>query len=157
MRTSLRTLLLSFTLSLSLSFVLLAPCVYAIDSVSFDDPVLQSRYLKLTHELRCLQCQNESIADSNATLAGDLRREVREMLSSGKSDDEILKFLTDRYGDFVLYKPPMSARTLIIWFAPGIFLAGGLAWVVVVIQRRATQPLDKSDANDVGEVNEDIK
>jgi cytochrome c-type biogenesis protein CcmH len=150
MKTSMRGLLLG----VSLSCMLLSLSVYAIDAISFDDPTLQARYLKLTNELRCLQCQNENIADSNATLAGDLRRQVREMLTAGKTDEDILKFLTDRYGDFVLYKPPMSARTLIIWLAPAIFLVGALASVVVVIQRRAGQPLDTNDAS---EVNEDVK
>jgi cytochrome c-type biogenesis protein CcmH len=122
--------------------LLLGNAVFAIDTASFDDPVLQSRYLKLTHELRCLQCQNESIADSNATLAGDLRRQVREMLLAGNSDQEILKFLTDRYGDFVLYRPPMSARTMIVWLAPAIFLSVALIVVVIVVRGRARQPID---------------
>jgi cytochrome c-type biogenesis protein CcmH len=118
----------------------------AIDSESFDDPVLHARYRKLTQELRCLQCQNENIHDSNATLAVDLRREVRAMLLAGKTDEEIIRFLTDRYGDFVLYRPPFVARTIVLWLAPGLALLGGLAAVVVVVRRRATQSFD--DATD---------
>lgn len=120
----------------------------AIDSESFDDPELHARYRKLTLELRCLQCQNENIHDSNATLAVDLRREVRSMLLAGKTDDEIIRFLTDRYGDFVLYRPPFVARTIVLWLAPGLALLGGLAAVVVVVRRRATKSFDDTPDNE---------
>ena len=132
--------------------LLIGNSVYAIDAASFDNPDLQARYLKLTNELRCLQCQNESIADSNATLASDLRRQVREMLEAGKSDKEILKFLTDRYGDFVLYQPPFAARTMIVWLAPGLFLLVALISVVVVVRGRAQQPVDDDSTTASGDV-----
>src|SRR5208337_2408890 len=84
------------------------------------DPALQARFESITKELRCLVCQNESIADSNVELASDLRRQVREMLLAGRSDDAIFKFMTDRYGEFVRFGPPLSAKTLLIWGAPFI-------------------------------------
>ena len=96
---------------------------YAVDSgEDFADPILQARYEHLIGDLRCLVCQNESIADSNAPLAADLRREVREMLRAGKQDAEILRFMTDRYGDFVLFRPPFVARTWLLWLAPILLL-----------------------------------
>ena len=89
------------------------------------DPALQTRFETITKDLRCLVCQNESVADSNAQLAGDLRRQVREMLVAGKSDDDVFKFMTDRYGDFVRFNPPLEPKTLLIWGAPFITLAVG--------------------------------
>ena len=110
----------------------------AIDSEpAFTDPALQQRYERLTHELRCLVCQNQSIADSNATLAADLRREVRELLAQGQSDAEIRGFVTDRYGDFVLYRPPVARRTWLLWAAPVLLLLAGLGTAGFVVARRA--------------------
>ena len=105
--------------------------------VAFADPAMQARYEQLTRELRCLVCQNQTIADSNAGLAVDLRREVRELMEAGKSDDEIYKFLTDRYGDFVLYQPPVKPRTYLLWAAPVLLVLGGLGAALLVIARRA--------------------
>lgn len=110
---------------------------HAIDVERLDDPALQQRYERLTHELRCLVCQNETIADSNATLAADLRREVRAMMVAGKSDGEIRTFLTERYGDFVLYRPPVAPRTWLLWAAPALLLLGGAGIAALVIVRRA--------------------
>ena len=104
---------------------------------AFGDPAMQARYEKLTRELRCLVCQNQTIADSNAGLAVDLRREVRELMESGKSDVEIHTFLTDRYGDFVLYQPPVKPRTYLLWAAPALLVLGGLGTALLVIVRRA--------------------
>jgi len=124
--------------------VLLASAAWAIDTEpAFDDPALQARYEQLTNELRCLVCQNQSIADSNAGLAADLRRELRELLAAGKSDDEVLKFMTDRYGDFVLYRPPVAPRTWLLWGAPAILLILGVGIAVRVIRRRAKLPIDE--------------
>lgn len=121
----------------------------AVDSApAFADPALQARYEGLTRQLRCLVCQNETIADSNATLAGDLRRELREQLAAGKSDDDVLKFMTDRYGAFVLYKPPFEQRTWLLWAAPGLLLAIGLLVAVRVIRQRATLADSSPDPND---------
>src|SRR5712672_2116739 len=83
-----------------------------------DDPVTEQRLRKLSQELRCLVCQNETLADSRADLAEDLRREIREQIRAGKSDQEIITFLTRRYGDFVLCKPPVKATTYLLWFGP---------------------------------------
>jgi cytochrome c-type biogenesis protein CcmH len=134
--------------------LLVATTSVAIDTESFADPQLHARYRKLTSELRCLQCQNENIHDSNATLAVDLRRELRSMLLAGKSDDEIVGFMTERYGDFVLYRPPFAARTWLLWAMPylGLLVAGGA--VVIVIKRRARLPLDAgNDGIDSGNSN----
>jgi cytochrome c-type biogenesis protein CcmH len=112
----------------------------AIDTErAFDDPALQTRYENLNRELRCLVCQNQTIADSNAPLASDLRREVREMIAAGKTDAEIRTFMIDRYGDFVLYRPRMTAGNFLLWGAPVLLLAIGIFAVVRVVRRRATE------------------
>ena len=120
-----------------LASFLLVSSAHGIDPERLEDPVLQQRYEQLTHQLRCLVCQNETIADSNATLAVDLRREVREMMKAGKSDMEIRAFLTERYGDFVLYLPPVTPRTWLLWAAPVLLLLGGVAVAALVVMRRA--------------------
>ena len=127
---------------------LIASGAFAIDSESFDDPVLHARYRKLTQELRCPKCQNENIRDSNAEISVDLRRELRAMLLAGKTDEEIIRFLTDRYGDFILYRPPFATRTVLLWLAPGLALLGGLAAVVVVVRRRAAKPINDTLENE---------
>ena len=128
------------------TIVLLAQTAWAIDAApAFSDPQLQARYEKLTHQLRCLVCQNETIADSNATLAGDLRRQLREMIAAGKSDQDILNYMTDRYGDFVLYNPPFEARTVLLWSAPVLLVLAGVIAAFTVIMRRARLPLEESD------------
>ena len=110
----------------------------AIDSgPAFEDPILQERYDRLVNELRCLVCQNNSIADSNAMLATDLRREVRELIAAGRSDAEIRTYMTDRYGDFVLYRPPVAPRTWLLWAAPALLLMGGVAAAGIIVARRA--------------------
>jgi cytochrome c-type biogenesis protein CcmH len=108
-----------------------------------EDPQLQSRFESIAKELRCLVCQNESIADSNAELAVDLRRQVREMLMAGKSDNDIFKYMTDRYGDFVRFAPPLSTSTFFIWGAPFIALLLGAGIVFRVARQRARMPLDE--------------
>lgn len=132
-----------------LSLALAAPA-FAIDpEAAFADPALQARYEKLTHELRCLVCQNETIADSNATLAADLRREVRGLMQAGKTDDEVRDFLTARYGDFVLYRPPVSERTWLLWTAPALLVLLGLALAARVIVKRARAARDNPASLDV--------
>lgn len=101
------------------------------------DPQLQARFERLTNELRCLVCQNQTVADSNADLAKDLRDRTRAMLLAGASDDEIVSFMTDRYGDFVLYRPPVSSRTLLLWTAPALLLLAGSVIAFFVIRRRS--------------------
>ncbi len=109
---------------------------YAVDSRQLSDPKQQESYETLTSELRCLVCQNQTIGDSNAELAADLRRQVYEMLEQGKSKEEIVRFMTDRYGDFVLYKPPFKGKTSVLWIAPVVFLLVGLITVFFVIRRK---------------------
>jgi cytochrome c-type biogenesis protein CcmH len=126
---------------------------FAIDPVEMEDPALQKRYLELSHELRCMQCQNQSIADSPVSLAGDLRREVRDLLIAGKTDDEIRQFMVDRYGDFILFRPRVSARTAWLWAAPFVLiLIGGVVAYRVVRQR--ARLLD-SDSDPVDELREE--
>ena len=109
----------------------------AIDTEpAFDDPKLQSRYEAIIEEVRCLKCQNQSIKDSNAFLAADLRREIRRMLTEGSTDAEIFDFLVARYGEFALYRPRASGKTLWLWLAPGILLVAGGATLVVILRRR---------------------
>ena len=121
----------------------------AIDSEpAMADPALQTRYRALTSELRCLVCQNQTIGDSEASLAQDLRREVRDMLLAGRSDDEIRSFMTARYGDFVLYKPPVTARTVLLWAAPALLVLAGLGTVGVVIVRRSRRPFALDETAD---------
>jgi cytochrome c-type biogenesis protein CcmH len=105
------------------------------------NPALQARFERIAKELRCLQCQNESIADSNADLARDLRRQVREMLVAGKSDDAIFSFMTDRYGEFVRFAPPLSPKTTLIWGAPFFMLLLGAAIIYRVVRQRSRMPL----------------
>ena len=108
-----------------------------------ENPVLQGRFERITKELRCLVCQNESIADSNVELASDLRRQVREMLVAGKSDAAIFKFMTDRYGEFVRFAPPLETKTLLIWGAPFIALLLAVVIVYRVARHRSRLPLDE--------------
>ena len=109
---------------------------YGVDYRQLADTKQQESYDTLTKELRCLVCQNQTIADSNAELAADLRRQVYEMLEKGKSRDEIVQFMTDRYGDFVLYKPAFKGKTTILWIAPIVFLLMGLITVFFFIRRK---------------------
>jgi cytochrome c-type biogenesis protein CcmH len=128
---------------LCLGFMAGAPTVRALDANGqLEDPALQARFETIAKDLRCLVCQNESVADSNAQLAGDLRRQVREMLVAGKSDDEIFKFMTDRYGDFVRFNPPLEPKTLLIWGAPFIMLLLGAAIIFRIVRQRSSMPLD---------------
>ncbi len=120
-----------------------ARTAHAVDPTQLPDPRLQARYLALTHEFRCMQCQNESLADSPVELAADLRAEVRDMLLAGKSDAQIRAFMVARYGDFILFRPRFNARTAWVWLAPGVLLlAGALVCVRVLRQRAALLPAD---------------
>src|SRR4051794_25266000 len=112
------------------------------------DPALEARMVRITSELRCLVCQNQTIADSNASLAVDLRRETREMLKQGKSDAEVVDYMTARYGDFVLYRPPLRATTLLLWFGPALLLGIGGAVLVGVLRRRSRMAADAFEPDD---------
>lgn len=101
-----------------------------------DDPAVEARLKQLAGELRCLVCQNQTLADSNAPLAEDLRREVREMIVKDMSDREIVDFLVSRYGDFVLYRPPLKTTTVLLWAGPFVLLVGGGIALAVTLRRR---------------------
>lgn len=109
-----------------------------------EDPVIEKRMLALTMDLRCLVCQNESIADSRADFSNDIRREIREQIKANKTDQEIVQFLVDRYGDFVLYNPPMKPTTILLWFGPVILFIIGLGSLIVYLKRRRVQIEDVS-------------
>ncbi len=136
---------------LALAALLAAPSLFAqppsagnVDgNGQLKNPVLQARFERIAKELRCLVCQNESIADSNVELASDLRRQVREMLVAGSSDEAIFKFMTDRYGEFVRFAPPLEAKTLLIWGAPFIALLLGFLIIFRVVRQRSRMPLDE--------------
>jgi len=132
----------------------LAPALpaLAVDPTQMPTPELQARYLALTHEFRCMQCQNEALADSPVSLAADLRAEVRDMLLAGKSDAEIRAFMVARYGDFILFRPRFTARTAWLWLAPGVLLLIG-AGVLVRVVRQRTALL----AQDLEPVDEDAR
>jgi cytochrome c-type biogenesis protein CcmH len=122
----------------ALVFTWVAVTAEAVDPTQMPTPELQSRYLALTHELRCMQCQNEAIADSPVDLAADLRRQVREMLLAGKSDDDVRNYMVARYGEFILFRPRMSAKNAWLWMAPGVLILIGAIVAVRIVQQRAT-------------------
>ena len=125
-------------------FALLLLCLFSSVAIAqvqeeerpSDDPVIEARLANLSKELRCLQCQNQTLADSPAGLAADLRREIREQMKAGKSDQEIVAFLTQRYGDFILYKPRVTFTTYLLWFGPFVLLLGGLYVLFHYIKQR---------------------
>jgi cytochrome c-type biogenesis protein CcmH len=121
--------------ALLLSFAAVAGATEAAPASA--DPELEARVTRLSVELRCLVCQNQTIADSNAELAVDLRNQVREMLRDGRSDAEVLAYMTERYGDFVLYRPPLKATTFLLWFGPALLLVIGAAVLVTILRRRS--------------------
>src|SRR5690606_10251032 len=104
----------------------------AIDTYEFRNDHERERFRELTSELRCPKCQNQNIADSDAPIAMDLRREIFRMFGEGKRNDEIISYLVDRYGDFVLYRPPLNSSTALLWFGPGVLLVGGLLVLLLI-------------------------
>jgi cytochrome c-type biogenesis protein CcmH len=113
-----------------------------------DDPVLEARMLRITAELRCLVCQNQTIADSHSGLAIDLRKQVREMLQAKQSDAQIIDYMTARYGDFILYRPPVKNTTLILWVGPAVMLVAGFLILILVLRRRSRMSADQFDPED---------
>ena len=113
-----------------------------------DDPVAEARLKHLAVELRCLVCQNQTLADSSAPLAEDLRREVREMIAKNMSDQEIIEFLVSRYGDFVLYRPPLKATTTLLWVGPFALMAIGATALVITLRRRSRTVVEVSVTED---------
>jgi cytochrome c-type biogenesis protein CcmH len=116
---------------------------------STEDPILEDRVMNLARELRCLVCQNETLADSRADLAVDLRNQIREQMKAGKSDKEIVAFLTERYGKFILFRPPVDPTTYLLWFGPFVLLLGGLLLLFRYVKQRreliVEQPLSADD------------
>lgn len=123
--------------SLVVICLLFAGIAAAVDPMPFRDAAEEARFRALAAELRCVMCQNQSLADSSAPIAKDLRREVFELMREGRSDAEIKAFLVERYTEFVLYKPPLNARTWWLWFTPGLVLLAGATTVMVIVRRRA--------------------
>ena len=147
MRRGWRTLLLAACLWLAGTYP-----TWAVDPTELPDPRLQARYVALTHELRCMQCQNESLADSPVDLAADLRREVRDQLLVGKSDDDIRTWMAARYGDFILFRPRYSLRNAWLWGAPAaLLLIGALVCWRVVRNRMTLLPADHEPLEEDGQ------
>lgn len=124
-------------------FILMANPALSIDTgPAFEDPAMQARYQRLIADIRCVTCQNQTIKDSNAFLASDLRREVRERMAAGASDQQIFDFLVERYGDFVLYRTPFNARTWIVWAFPPLLLLAGALIFMTTLRKRSALPID---------------
>jgi len=119
--------------------LLISASALAVDPLPFRDAAEEARFRTLTAELRCVMCQNQSLADSNAPIAHDLRKQVLELMHQGMSDEEIKAFLTERYTEFVLYKPPMRGHTLLIWLGPIAVLLAGAVFVVALVKKRASR------------------
>ncbi|MCG6872231.1 MAG: cytochrome c-type biogenesis protein CcmH [Gammaproteobacteria bacterium] len=122
------------SLALSIGLLLATAAIANVDPARFEDPERAARYAVLIKELRCLVCQNQNLADSNAELAQDLRHQVSSMIKDGKSDAQIVEFMVQRYGDFVLYRPPFKAKTLVLWLGPALLLL-----VAILVGWRALQ------------------
>jgi cytochrome c-type biogenesis protein CcmH len=136
--------------ALAAVLALAAGTALAVDTTPpFETPQLQQRYLALTHEFRCVQCQNEALADSNVSLAGDLRLEIHDLIRAGKSDDEIRDFLVARYGEFILFRPRMSLKNAWLWAAPIVLLLGGALLGFRILRQRSQLPITDDD-NDGG-------
>jgi cytochrome c-type biogenesis protein CcmH len=131
---------------LALLLALGLPAQATIETYTFETPAQEQRYKDLIDELRCLVCQNQNLADSDAELAQDLRRKTYEMIKAGKGDGEILDFMVERYGDFVLYRPPLKAATVALWVGPFLILAVGIGVLIRVITRRRNELPETDDA-----------
>ena len=134
MRTRLCTLVIA---ALMASLLLESSAAYAIAPEQMPTPQLEARYLALIQGFRCMQCQDESLADSPVNLAADMRRQIRDMLLAGKSDQQVRDFMVSRYGYFILFKPPFVLKTAWLWLAPGVMLLVGVGTAVGIIRRRA--------------------
>jgi cytochrome c-type biogenesis protein CcmH len=136
-------------LATSLLIALAATTAWAKDApLAADDPALEKHVMAIATELRCLVCQNQTIADSHADLAVDLRQQIRELLKKGSTDQQVLSYMTDRYGDFVLYRPPVKSTTWFLWFGPGVLLVAGLAGLILILRRRARMGDDRFEPDE---------
>ena len=124
----------------------LALVLLCLSTLVFGDEALERRVTNLAHELRCLVCQNQTIADSNAPLALDLRNQIREQMAAGKTDKDVIDFMVQRYGDFVLYRPPLKATTILLWAGPFLFLVLGLFFLFRFVRSRQVPPPQLSEA-----------
>lgn len=124
----------------------------AIDPHGFRDAAERERFQALTRELRCPKCQNQDLADSNAPIAGDLRREIQRLMAAGQSDDQIIAYLEQRYGEFIRYRPPFEGRTLLLWLLPGLGLLGGAGLLLVLTRRRPEQALSEAERQRLAEL-----
>lgn len=124
------------------------PALAVDNTPPLPDPAMQQRYIALINEFRCMQCQNEALADSNVSLAADLRLEVHDLIKAGKTDDEIRDYLVARYGEFILFRPRMSWRNAWLWAAPGVLLIAGLAIAIRVLRQRSRLPITDDDPPD---------
>ena len=137
---------------LALLALCLGAAVHAADApLTAAEPELEAKMLSISSELRCLVCQNETIAASHAELAVDLRNQIRDMLRQGQSQQQIIDYMTARYGDFVLYRPPMTGATFLLWFGPSVLMVGGLAALVLVLRRRSRLGNEHFDPEEPGE------
>lgn len=118
------------------ALALTAPVCAQVARPAADDPALEARVMRISEELRCLVCQNQTIADSHASLAVDLRNQIRDMLTQGKSEKQILDYMVARYGDFVLYRPPLKNTTWLLWFGPAVLIAIGTLVLWAVLRKR---------------------
>ena len=136
--------------SLSVNIAMASP----VDTYEFNDEVTKIRFQALSKELRCPKCQNQNLADSNSPIAADLRRELYELLQQGKADSEIVDFMVDRYGEFVLYRPRVSELTYVLWFGPAVLILLGIIIVIVIVRRK---PVDKKNLSLSAEQQEKLK
>ena len=136
-------------LVISLAWPLACAGILAAEALpASDNPALEARVMKISSELRCLVCQNETIAASHAELAVDLRRQVREMLQNGQNEQQVVDYMTARYGDFVLYRPPFKALTALLWIGPAVMVVVGLGTLFVVLRRRSRLADEAFEADD---------
>ena len=137
----------AWALLLGSAWALMPASAWAIDpEPPFEDPQLEAEYQALIKEVRCLVCQNQTIADSNAPLASDLRREIREMMGEGATRGEVNEFLVARYGDFVLYRPRFQPSTWALWIGPAFFVLLGMVVFARILRSRMAQPLDEESS-----------
>lgn len=139
-----------YTLALILATTLIAgPAIARVEVKQFDSPEQEERYDKLVAELRCLVCQNQNLADSNSELAIDMRRKTYEMVKQDKSEKEIANFMVERYGNFVLYRPPLNSNTLLLWTGPFLILIIGLSLLARTVRKRRRAPADAIDKTEL--------